>query len=96
MLSGVDKNFHYPFQEPATDSVKPGPLKRLYNIINAVKELEIEPKQEEEPQKKSPEGEMFFLNCITLCQLCIRNSFGIECDLWPLPFVIVSHCFSIL
>jgi hypothetical protein len=38
-------------------SVKPGPWRRLMNFINAVKELEIEPKQEEEPQKKSPEGE---------------------------------------
>ena len=37
-------------------------MKRLLNFINAVKELEIEPKQEEEPQKKSPEGEILFLN----------------------------------
>lgn len=56
------KNFHYHLQEPATTTVKSGPLKRLFNFINAVKELEIEPKQEEEPQKKSPEGEMLFLN----------------------------------
>lgn len=74
------KRVHYPLQEPATDSVKPGPLKRLFSFINAVKELEIEPRQEEEPQKKSPEGEILFLNCIRLCQFCIGDSFGIECD----------------
>jgi len=55
------KNFRYHLQETATGTVKPGPWKRLFNFINAVKELEIEPKQEEEPQKKSPEGEMLFL-----------------------------------
>lgn len=37
------------------DSVKPGPLKRLYNLINAVKELEEEPKPEPEPEVKTPE-----------------------------------------
>ncbi|PNF29756.1 hypothetical protein B7P43_G10848 [Cryptotermes secundus] len=42
-------------EEPAAGAVKPGPFKRLCNIINAVKELEIEPKEEDEPQKKSPE-----------------------------------------
>jgi ryanodine receptor 2 len=45
--------------------VKPGPVKRLFNFINAVKELEIEHKEEEEPQKKSPEGKMLVLNLIT-------------------------------
>jgi len=55
------KNFNYHLQELATDKIKPGPLKRLFNFINAVKELEIEAKQEEEPQKKSPEGEILFL-----------------------------------
>ena len=34
---------------------KPGALKRLYNFINAVKELEEEPKEEPEPEKKTPE-----------------------------------------
>jgi hypothetical protein len=43
-------------QEPETDKVKPGPIKRLYNLINAVKELEEEPKIPEEPVKKTPEG----------------------------------------
>ncbi|PSN30490.1 Ryanodine receptor [Blattella germanica] len=38
-------------EEPA----KPGPIKRIYNFINAVKELEQEPKVEEEPEKKTPE-----------------------------------------
>lgn len=38
------------------DLVKPGPLKRLYNFINAVKELEEPEKIEEEPEKKTPEG----------------------------------------
>lgn len=32
-----------------------GPLKKLYNFINAVKELEEEPKLQIEPPKKSPE-----------------------------------------
>jgi hypothetical protein len=50
------KEFSCTLQEPAADIVKPGPFKRLCNIINAVKELEIEPKEEEEPPKKSPEG----------------------------------------
>lgn len=35
--------------------VKPGPIKKLYNLINAVKELEEEPKPEPEPEKKTPE-----------------------------------------
>lgn len=30
-------------------------MKKLYNLINAVKELEEEPKQEPEPEKKTPE-----------------------------------------
>ncbi|XP_067007679.2 ryanodine receptor [Anabrus simplex] len=48
-------------QEPAEgeegqmELAKPGPLKRLYNFINAVKEMEEEPKEEEEPEKKTPE-----------------------------------------
>lgn len=33
-------------EENPEDQVKPGPLKKLYNIINAVKELEEEPKPE--------------------------------------------------
>jgi hypothetical protein len=45
--------------------VKPGPLKRLLNIINAVKELEIEPKEQAEPQKKTPEGQMLALSSRT-------------------------------
>lgn len=35
---------------------KPGAIKRLFNFINAVKELEEEPKPEPEPEKKTPEG----------------------------------------
>ena len=34
---------------------KPGAMKKLYNFINAVKELEEEPKEEPEPAKKTPE-----------------------------------------
>lgn len=34
---------------------KPGAVKKLYNFINAVKELEEEPKVPEEPEKKTPE-----------------------------------------
>lgn len=34
---------------------KPGPFKKLYNFINAVKELEEEPKPEPEPERKTPE-----------------------------------------
>lgn len=30
-------------------------MKKLYNLINAVKELEEEPKPEPEPEKKTPE-----------------------------------------
>lgn len=37
---------------------KPGAMKRLFNFINAVKELEEEPKLEPEPTKKTPEGEL--------------------------------------
>ncbi|XP_063236802.1 ryanodine receptor isoform X2 [Bacillus rossius redtenbacheri] len=42
-------------EEGAAEVAKPGALKRLYNFINAVKELEEEPKAIEEPQKKTPE-----------------------------------------
>lgn len=48
-------------QEPESDEadgaelVKPGPFKRLYNFINAVKELEEEHKDVIEPEKKTPE-----------------------------------------
>jgi len=35
---------------------KPGAVKRLFNFINAVKELEEETKPELEPVKKTPEG----------------------------------------
>jgi len=35
---------------------KPGAMKRLFNFINAVKELEEETKPELEPAKKTPEG----------------------------------------
>jgi hypothetical protein len=59
-------------QETAADMAKRGPFKRLFNIINAVKELEAEPKEEEEPQKKSPEGQMLILNFITLSQHYVR------------------------
>lgn len=34
---------------------KRGPLTKLYNFINAVKELEEEPKPEPEPERKTPE-----------------------------------------
>ncbi|XP_072162212.1 ryanodine receptor isoform X2 [Bemisia tabaci] len=43
-------------EEEKTDGVaKPNVFKRLTNFINAVKELEEEPKPPEEPEKKSPE-----------------------------------------
>lgn len=42
-------------EEQAEETVKPGPIKKLYNFINAVKELEEEPKEEPEPEKKTPE-----------------------------------------
>ncbi|XP_063919785.1 ryanodine receptor isoform X1 [Zophobas morio] len=44
-----------PSEEENADLQKPGALKRLYNFINAVKELEEEPKEEPEPEKKTPE-----------------------------------------
>lgn len=37
------------------NSDRPNPIKRLYNFINAVKELEEEPKEEPEPEHKTPE-----------------------------------------
>lgn len=37
------------------ETAKPGPIKRLFNLINAVKELEEEPKPEPEPVQKTPE-----------------------------------------
>lgn len=49
--------------EEAEDAVqKPGAIKKLFNFINAVKELEEEPKPEPEPERKTPEG----WNCITV------------------------------
>ena len=43
--------------EELTEEVqKPGAIKRLFNFINAVKELEEEPKPEPEPERKTPEG----------------------------------------
>ncbi|XP_073986803.1 ryanodine receptor isoform X3 [Rhodnius prolixus] len=48
-------------QEPSDEenaeeqNEKPGIFKKLYNFINAVKELEEPPKEEEEPVKKTPE-----------------------------------------
>ncbi|CAH0546152.1 unnamed protein product [Brassicogethes aeneus] len=41
--------------ENPEEVAKPGPIKRLYNFINAVKELEEEPKEEPEPVKKTAE-----------------------------------------
>nr|CAD7437731.1 unnamed protein product [Timema bartmani] len=41
--------------EMAIEVVKPGAFKRLYNFINAVKELEEEAREEPEPIKKTPE-----------------------------------------
>nr|CAI5848298.1 unnamed protein product [Callosobruchus analis] len=42
-------------EENKEEQVKLGPIKKLYNLINAVKELEEEPKEEPEPEKKTPE-----------------------------------------
>ena len=47
-------------EELAEEVQKPGAIKRLFNFINAVKELEEEPKPEPEPERKTPEGR----NCI--------------------------------
>lgn len=41
--------------EPVEEIDKPGAMKKLFNFINAVKELEEEPKPEPEPEKKTPE-----------------------------------------
>lgn len=41
--------------DEAAENEKPSPIKRLYNLIHAVKELEEEPKEPEEPEKKTPE-----------------------------------------
>jgi ryanodine receptor 2 len=41
-------------EAPAEDA-KPGAMTKLYNFINAVKELEEDPKEVEEPPKKTPE-----------------------------------------
>lgn len=60
---------------------KRGPFKRLFNFINAVKELEIEPKEAEEPQKKSPEGKMLVLHLITWSEHYVRDSFVIHYEL---------------
>lgn len=38
------------------EETKPGTLKKLANFINAVKELEEEPKEAPKPEKKTPEG----------------------------------------
>lgn len=42
-------------QQNPEDLQKTGPIKKLYNFINAVKELEEEPKPPEEPERKTPE-----------------------------------------
>lgn len=43
-------------KEENPDALKNGPIKKLYNLINAVKELEEEKAPEPEPEKKTPEG----------------------------------------
>lgn len=48
--------------EPTEETQKPGAMKRLFNFINAVKELEEEPKLEAEPEKKTPEGNILLNN----------------------------------
>ncbi|KAJ8982739.1 hypothetical protein NQ317_014037 [Molorchus minor] len=42
-------------EENPEDIIKPGPFKKLYNLINAVKELEEEAKEEPQPEKITPE-----------------------------------------
>ncbi|GBP39010.1 Ryanodine receptor [Eumeta japonica] len=42
-------------EEQTEPEVKPGPFGKIYNLINTVKELEEEPKVDEEPIKKTPE-----------------------------------------
>lgn len=44
-----------PQEENPEDTHKPGAITKLYNLINAVKELEEEPKEEPEPERKTPE-----------------------------------------
>lgn len=49
------------FQEtPTEDLSKPGALKHMYNFINAVKELEEPPNEEEVSDKKTPEGLIYY------------------------------------
>lgn len=78
MLPQVNKvkEFSCSLQEPAAGVIKPGPFKRLCNFVNAVKELEIEPKEEDEPQKKSPEGQILVLNSVTCSHDYVEDSFG--------------------
>lgn len=42
-------------EEESPESQRTGPIKKLYNLINAVKELEEEKVPEPEPEKKTPE-----------------------------------------
>lgn len=44
-----------PEEENPENLPKPGAITKLYNLINAVKELEEEPKEEPEPERKTPE-----------------------------------------
>lgn len=43
------------YKESGEPETRPGAIGKLYNIINTVKELEEEPKEIEEPVRKSPE-----------------------------------------
>ncbi|XP_014249566.1 ryanodine receptor isoform X2 [Cimex lectularius] len=44
-----------PEEEGPTEEEKPNMFRKLYNFINAVKELDVPPKIIEEPEKKTPE-----------------------------------------
>lgn len=45
----------------AVEPIKPNIFVKFNNLVNAVKELEENQKEEEEPEKKTPEGKLKFL-----------------------------------
>lgn len=47
----------FELQEAPAEEDKPGLYRRLMNFVNAVKEADEEPKEEEPPPAKLPEGE---------------------------------------
>lgn len=47
-------------QELAVEPVKPSIFVKFNNFVTAVKEFEENQEKEEEPEKKTPEGNLFF------------------------------------